>query len=366
MRAMKDETLASPSLDSSGTTKPVCHSWVTHEDACNPSDMSDSQTLDPESDRPDEFDGVCILLATRNGGPYLAQQLESIARQSFTRWCLFVGDDGSSDDTREIIAHFADTHPGRVELLNAAPVGSASANFFRLLRRAPRARYYAFCDQDDVWADQKLERLLQECQYLEHAQGADHPCLVYSDLTVVDENLVLMAPSFLRQIRAMPSRVSFRSLLVENLAPGCAMLMNASLVTVFRSWPGPLDDAIMHDWWLALLSEGTGSLLYVDESLVQYRQHAHNALGTVQRSGATFVLRKLFSSPDDSVPGPVHQARLFRRAYGSLLVSEKDARALAVFSGIDRRNKVSRITACLREGILKQTWPRRLYQLLRV
>lgn len=329
-------------------------------------DSLDHPTPDQGDGEPSEFDGVEILLATRNGGPHLAQQLESLARQSFTRWRLFIGDDGSTDDTHEIVARFADEHCGRVEILEAPPVGSASANFFRLLRRAPHARYYAFCDQDDIWATHKLERLLEECQRTESTRGTDHPCLVYSDLSVVDEHLTVMAPSFLRQIRAVPERASFRSLLVENLAPGCAMLMNAPLIKTFRSWPGSLDDAIMHDWWLALLAEATGSLLYVDEPLVKYRQHANNTLGAVERSGAAFALRKLFSSAHDSRPEPVQQAQLFLRAYGPLVASEQDARALALFSEINRRKKVSRVMMCLRERILKQTWPRRLYQLLRV
>lgn len=306
-------------------------------------------------------DLVVVLLATFNGSRYLRQQLDSIAAQSHKRWRLVVADDGSLDDTLDVVRSFSKEQPGRVRVVEGDRVGSARDNFFRLLRVAGPAPYFAFCDQDDVWSNDKLERLVRECQ---DTSTDDSPCMVYSDLAVVDEHLGLLNSSFLQQIRARPYQISHKNLLAENAIPGCAMLFNSTLAEIFLAREFNQASAIMHDWWIALLASTVGRISYVPVPLVNYRQHATNTLGTVDRSGLKFALTKLFGGDRSNSVRTYIQAAEFLQAYGDLLEFsvQKD---IHLFASLDHRHKFARILLILKHRMLKQTLARRVYQVLR-
>lgn len=311
------------------------------------------------------FEDVVILLATWNGERYLGEQLNSISRQTYPHWRLVVSDDGSDDRTLEIIERFAAEHPGKVSLLEGSPVHSAKDNFFRLLHAAPPASYYALCDQDDVWVDTKLEVLLSASKLAETRHGESRPGLVFSDLTVVNSELSEIAASFMAQTRAIPEKATLGSLLVENVAPGCSMLFNFQFIELFRVWRGSLAPALMHDWWLALLAYSFGLCTFVDKPLVRYRQHANNTLGSVKRSGLSFMLRKLRTPDNENREKLIQQASLLLEAYEGLLPAAS-AQTLSAYSSIKGKRKLSRIWTCISNGVLKQTWSRRIYQLIRV
>lgn len=309
---------------------------------------------------------VLILLATLNGEAYLPQLLASIDEQDFDGWRLLVSDDGSEDGTVELLTAFRRAHPGKVEiLLCSEPSGSARNNFIRLLRAAPDSPYYAFCDQDDVWVPGKVRALLTECLAVESGAGVETPCLAYSDLAVVAADLTVVAPSFMAEIKTDPGKVTFGSMLVENSIPGCAMLFNRAMLREFRSYSGPLDAVLMHDWWMALLAFGCGRVGFVPAKLVLYRQHGLNAAGSVRRSGLKFMLMKLRERTNGNVESPLGQARLFSTAYGGRL-SGRAAHQLAIYSDLGEVGKVARVWRCSRHGILKQTMARRVFQLARV
>ncbi|MCX2747051.1 glycosyltransferase family 2 protein [Arthrobacter sp. MI7-26] len=322
--------------------------------------MNDTE---PATMRTAPSDLVVVLLATFDGARYLRQQLDSIAAQSHRHWRLIVADDGSRDGTLAIVESFADDHPDRVRIVRGGPAGSARDNFFRLLRIADPAPYFAFCDQDDVWSFDKLERLVLQCQQ-DEAEHRDQPCLVYSDLKVVDAQLGILNPSFLDQVRARPHDITHKTLLAENAIPGCAMLFNAALADVFRAREFDARRAIMHDWWLGLLASTVGHISYIPTPLVNYRQHDANALGSVERSGLGFALSKLFRGDRSVALRTYGQADAFLGAYGDLLdatVREE----IRTFASLYHRNKFERVRLLLKHGILKQTLGRRVYQLLR-
>ena len=305
---------------------------------------------------------VAILLATFNGARHLQDQLASISAQTYQGWHLIAADDGSEDNTLAILEQFSDQHPGRVSLLNGPSTGSARDNFLHVLEHAPHAAYYAFCDQDDVWKPQKLALLVEACQQVENETSSDTPCAVYSDLAVVDENLEVLAPSFMEHIAVDPLGISLGSLLVENSIPGCAMLFNDCLRSTFSKYAGPFDDVVMHDWWIALIAKALGRLDFVNAPLVAYRQHATNALGAVQRRGLRFILGKL-TVANPEIHGALRQGRLFASAFGCLTTGSATA-TLADMASLSGKSKLQRIRIYIRSGILKQSLGRRIYQFL--
>src|SRR5688572_4379256 len=101
---------------------------------------------------------ISIVLATRNGAQYLPQQLESLARQTLAPFELIVSDDDSSDATMKIVAAFARTAKFPVKLKVNSPALGFRDNFIAATQLAA-GDWVAFCDQDDIWHPEKLERV---------------------------------------------------------------------------------------------------------------------------------------------------------------------------------------------------------------
>lgn len=291
-----------------------------------------------------------VLLATYNGERHLPEQLASLERQTFTGWRLIARDDGSSDATREILAAFRLRHPGAVELVEDADRSlGAAQNFSRLLERST-ADYSFFCDQDDVWQPGKMAALLTAAAAQE-APGL--PLLVHSDLAVTDAALRVIAPSFWRYQFIRPERCRWQQLLVQNVVTGCACAVNRELRAAALPISG---DAIMHDWWLALVAALTGRITWIAEQTVLYRQHAQNDTGAKPWTAAAAANRggRLIASGG-------YRARLaaYRRQAAALakLADDRvpaDARAVVRgFAELERRSYVHRVRFLLRHGILK-------------
>lgn len=220
---------------------------------------------------------ICILLATFNGEKFVAEQVLSIQNQTVQDWVLLVRDDGSSDNTCRILADIA-AKDSRIMVLERAgeSAASASQNFGRLMEAglATDSQIFFFCDQDDTWDPTKLWQQVQE--FPEHGAEAQ-PLLVHSDLAVVDKNLGLISSSLMAHMALEPEpERAINALLTRNYVTGCATACNRRLVE--RAAPLP-QQAIMHDWWVALIAASSGSIIFIALPLVNYRQHSSNAVG---------------------------------------------------------------------------------------
>ncbi|MEZ9607757.1 glycosyltransferase family 2 protein [Vibrio cyclitrophicus] len=227
---------------------------------------------------------VDILLATYNGEKYIAELLQSISRQTYTDWMLIVRDDNSSDSTEEIVNSFKNNHPGKVILIkDSLSCGSAEKNFSELLSYS-RNDYFAFCDQDDVWNDNKLELMVGAIEKLDNTK----PALVFSDLEVVDENLITIDSSMGRSQKLdFPGSYTFPLLRVHNSVTGCATLANSLARETFGK--PDLSNIRMHDWWLAAKVALTGKVKYIRQTTIKYRQHDSNVVGYQQFSILRFL-----------------------------------------------------------------------------
>ena len=221
---------------------------------------------------------IYIVLATFNGARHLADQIESLTAQTEIQWSILIRDDASIDNTLNIIEKFK-SKDRRVKVLNSKEPGgvSASVNFSILLTEAfNRGAEYVFCcDQDDVWEFNKLHVMLKKLKRLEGKGKV--PSLVHHDLAVVDESLQPIADSFIKMMQLHPSNEhNPQRLISRNEVTGCAMACNRALLEIAL----PISNqAVMHDWWLALCAGYFGRLAFVPEKLVKYRQHSDNTIG---------------------------------------------------------------------------------------
>ena len=137
-----------------------------------------------ESSREDSR--IQILLAVFSGAQYLEEQIESLRAQTYSDWELLISDDGSSDGSLEIIDYYCNLDSRIYWVLDGIVAGSAKRNFFNLLGLA-KADYVMFCDQDDVWDENKIEVTLNRMREVE-SRNSGMPILVSTDLRVVDQN----------------------------------------------------------------------------------------------------------------------------------------------------------------------------------
>ena len=117
-----------------------------------------------------------VLLATYNGARFLREQLDSIFAQDYENLRILARDDGSRDETPQILSEYAQRFPSRFRLLPTdTATGSAKTNFLKLMQ-ASDADYVCFCDQDDVWLPEKVSTTQRAMSGLEERWGRDTPC----------------------------------------------------------------------------------------------------------------------------------------------------------------------------------------------
>jgi glycosyltransferase involved in cell wall biosynthesis len=231
---------------------------------------------------------IQILLATYNGEDYLEEQLDSLFHQTYTNWTLLVHDDGSTDSTLKILSTFQKRYPDVISILtDGLRFGNARDNFTHLVS-ASTSNYVMFCDQDDIWLPQKIKKTFNEMDRLVRLHG-DLPIAVHTDLEVVDGELNSIASSMFQYQGLSKSIDSLLQILLKNSVTGCTMMINRKAINV--SMP-ILPPAIMHDWWIvANVIKHHGMVEFIDESLIQYRQHGANSVGAKENSIFNFIVR---------------------------------------------------------------------------
>lgn len=234
---------------------------------------------------------IQILLATYNGAKYLEAQLDSLLAQTCRRWTLIAHDDGSTDQTLDILRAYQHRYPDMIEILeDGLTFGNARDNFTHLIANAT-GEYVMFCDQDDVWLPDKIEKTFRKMQTLEGLHPS-LPVVVHTDLEVVDESLCSIAPSMFDYQGLDKSIKSLLQILAKNSVTGCTMMMNRQAITV--SLP-ILPSAVMHDWWIAaMVIKHQGVVEFIDEPLIHYRQHSSNSVGA-KKNSISYILKRVFS-----------------------------------------------------------------------
>jgi glycosyltransferase involved in cell wall biosynthesis len=215
----------------------------------------------------DEAHQVTVLMSTYNGSQFLQAQLNSLYEQTYPNIRILVRDDGSTDTTRDLLA--AECAKGAIEQLDSDGNLGATGSFFTLLHHAAQTdtAYIAFCDQDDVWQADKIERAVSLL-----AAVTDVPALYCSRLEIVDEQLHIL------ELSLKPQKIGFGNALVENIAVGCTMVLNRKAIDLLCQQALP-HHVYVHDWWCYLVISCFGEIIFDDEARIKYRQHSSNVIG---------------------------------------------------------------------------------------
>lgn len=199
---------------------------------------------------------ISVCLACYNGARFIGEQVRSILASPKVSE-LLVSDDGSTDQTTQVLASIGDP---RIKLLRG-PGRGAVANFEYLLGCASGERIF-LSDQDDVWLPRKVDAMLA---------ALDAADLVVCDCAVVDSELKVIEPSFFRARRSRPGLLSN---LWRNSFLGCCMAFRREVLSYALPFPRNVP---MHDWWIGLMASRKGRVVFLDEALTLYRRHGANA-----------------------------------------------------------------------------------------
>ena len=222
---------------------------------------------------------ISIALTTHNGERFLGELLDSLEKQTRLPDEVVVHDDASEDATLEMLNAFAKRAPFEVRIEHA-PERRGHVEGFMRAARACTGDLVAFCDNDDVWLDRKLE----VCHELLARTGAQ---LALHTVRVVDADLDEIVPSWppIDSPRVIPP-LGLTGVAVD--APGMAMVFRRELLDVLDPADRPpsryvADTRMLHDEWVLFAAGVLGSVALSPEPLLLYRQHAGNISGWYQR-----------------------------------------------------------------------------------
>ena len=203
---------------------------------------------------------ITILLATYNGAKFIESQLLSIIGQTFRDWILFVHDDGSTDNTLDILAKWAKID-SRIHIIeDKISFGNAAENFMHLSKLAS-SDYVMFCDQDDVWFENKIQWMYDLIKNKDQCI----PQLVYSsaylwtDYIIPGDKLPLFFAKKLNDFLFLNCGIN-----------GCFGLFNLKTLDLLQQQN---NQQAMHDHILQLIVLCFGEISYIKEPFMLYRRH---------------------------------------------------------------------------------------------
>ena len=234
---------------------------------------------------------IAILLAAYNAEKYLEEQIESLISQTNQDWTLYIRNDGSKDNTDEIISDYCKRYSNIMEIDRGGENFGCRNNFFRLLE-VVESEYYMFCDQDDVWLSNKIEISVDRMAEIK-SMNPDKPLLVHTDSAIYDENLNLVAESFWKTVNINPDKyLSFNLICVCSCISGATMLFNNKV----KKLVFPLaNNNLIFDYWIAINAVKYGVISTIHKPTRKYRQHNSNVCG-VTVGEANLLYNKLKKS----------------------------------------------------------------------
>lgn len=219
---------------------------------------------------------ISVCITTYNGSRYVAEQIESVARQLSDGDEIIVCDDHSTDDTLNVVRALPYKQIRIIE--NADNVGY-TANFERALRQA-RGEFVFLCDQDDVWVEDKVERCMKAMQ------TAD---FVVTDAIVTDADGNVTSPSYFSLRK--PYKSLFGNVYKFSYI-GCCCCFRRRVLE--RALPFPRNHRLCtHDNWLFLVGRAFYKVAFLPEPLIRYRRHKKNTSAgyVTTRTSIGFMLR---------------------------------------------------------------------------
>lgn len=203
---------------------------------------------------------VSVAMAAYNGQEYIQQQMESILKQLHMDDELLISLDFSTDNTEYIVQKMAQKDD-RIQVVHG-PSSGVLKNFENAINLAKNEIIF-LSDQDDVWLDGKVDRILKEFDDQEVQ-------VVMHDAAITDEKLHIQVPSVFKERNV---KLGIKENILKNVYRGCCMAFRQQLKYDILPFPKKIP---MHDQWIGLVGELVGKNVLVSEVYLLYRRHGKN------------------------------------------------------------------------------------------
>lgn len=203
---------------------------------------------------------VSVVMCTYNGSLFVREQLQSILQQTYPIKEIVIYDDASTDDTVKIINEIAESNALIKVFINEKNIGFTK-NFEKALRAA-EGDAIAISDQDDIWVESKIEKLVAAWK---------NECPVIYCASTVFSKAIPYKPMPHRHFKRFEG-TDARKIFLYNSVSGHAMLLKKSFLPLVF----PFEENVMYDWWIAVVAAYNGGVQYYPEVLVLQRKHENN------------------------------------------------------------------------------------------
>lgn len=203
---------------------------------------------------------ISVAIATYNGGKYIKEQIDSIIENLEENDEIVISDDGSTDNTIEIINLYEDE---RIKIIQG-PRDGVKKNFDNAIK-ACSGKYIFLSDQDDIWEKGKVEKVLKIFKSNEKCLCVVHDSCVFD--TVTNEIIIESFYNYRKSGAGVIKNI------IKNSYIGCCMAFDSSMKKYILPIPNDID---MHDQWIGILCETKGKSIFIKDKLIKYRRHSDN------------------------------------------------------------------------------------------
>lgn len=293
---------------------------------------------------------IDILMASYNSEKYIESQINSILNQTYNDYHIYINDDISTDNTLNILQNYKKQHNNIFSINQNSKRLGIKENFSALMNKST-ADYIMFSDHDDVWFNNKIEITYNEMTALEKKYSASTPLLVFTDKVVTDSSLNIISLSHNKIEKLNTKNITFNRLLMGNVVSGCTMMINKPLKEIC----GHINEnALMHDYWIALTAAAFGHISYIDKPAMYYRQHDNNTFGAKSYS-LKYALQKLKEgrkNMQQAVFKNIIQAESFLKQYENIL-NNNQKKILKEFISLKNKRNIYFINSVIKNGFYK-------------
>lgn len=227
-----------------------------------------------------------IIMATYNGEKYIREQIKSLQNQTFSNWELYISDDNSTDQTVNILKELQrkDSRIKKI-ITNESLYHGAYANYFNVIdyvkNNCKLFDYYFYCDQDDIWLPEKIEKEVKALSNIEKKYNSNKAAFVYCDLELCDEKCEPLNDMMKNHIRTQFVDNPYNNFFKEQYVWGTTMAHNTALWDLlFIESPEKIKNLVSHDGYISKYAAVYGEITYIQTPLVLYRRTGNNVSGT--------------------------------------------------------------------------------------
>jgi len=214
---------------------------------------------------------ACILLAVFNGAKYLDEQIKSLLQQTYNNFDIIISDDGSSDESINIIASYIKLYSNVKLLPFSCATGSPAGNFFKLIIEIDLSEYefIALSDQDDIWFPSKLSHAI-DCINKEKVNGYSSDLICFSE----DNEKIWTTKK-----NSIQKKYDY---LFQGASAGCTYVMTLGAALVVKEALANVDKRVLreisHDWLIyGIIRSNCMGWFHDKVPTILYRQHINNA-----------------------------------------------------------------------------------------